>query len=124
MAENKKWNPRLFAKLLTEAKGIRSWRQFAIECDISYVQMRKLAEGEQENPPRPKLIQKVANNAFNDVDLEDLMYCAGITLESPKSTRENGKGKGTPYEKYRALPPKKRKMVDKFIEFLANDKED
>ena len=60
--------------LLEKAKGPRSWRQFAADCDISYVQMRKLVQGEQENPPRPKLIRKLADHAFDDVDLEELEY--------------------------------------------------
>ena len=64
MAENTRWNKKIFAMLLEQAKGVRSWRQFATECDISYVQMRKLAAMEQENPPRPKLIRKITANAF------------------------------------------------------------
>ena len=49
------YNKKIFALLLERAKGERSWRSFAIDCDISYVQMRKLAFCEQENPPRRKL---------------------------------------------------------------------
>ena len=50
--ENNRFSKKIFAILLERAKGDRSWRQFAIEADISYVQMRKLAQGTQENPPR------------------------------------------------------------------------
>ncbi len=117
MADNK-WNKKIFAMLLNEAKGVRSWRQFASDCDISYVQMRKLALGTQENPPRPKLIRKVAAHAFGEIDLEDLMFAAGIYIGENMVIRENVQENVSPYDKYRALPIKDRKTVDKFIEFL------
>ncbi len=119
MAENK-WNKKIFAMLLTEAKGVRSWRQFAADCDISYVQMRKLALSTQENPPRPKLIRKVASQAFGEIDLADLMFAAGINLNDSTTVRDESETASvpTPYDKYRSLPPKERKMADKFIDFL------
>ena len=108
--------------LLAEAKGVRSWRQFAIDCDISYVQMRKLALGTQENPPRPKLIRKVAMHAFGEIDLEDLMFAAGIHTADSMVMREEGTREETPYDKYRSLSLKDRKTVDRFIDFLLSDK--
>lgn len=123
MAEAR-WNKKIFAMLLTEAKGVRSWRQFAADCDISYVQMRKLALGTQENPPRPKLIRKVASHAFGEIDLEDLMFAAGINTGDNMLFRENENGEPpavSAYDKYRSLPPKDRKLVDRFIEFLIAD---
>ncbi len=121
MAENHRWNKKIFAMLLTEAKGVRSWRQFAADCDISYVQMRKLALGTQENPPRPKLIRKVALHAFGEIDLEDLMFAAGIHTSDTMTLRENAEVTESPIDKYRSLPSKERKTVDKFIEFLLED---
>ncbi len=118
MAENR-WNKKIFAMLLAEARGVRSWRQFAADCDISYVQMRKLALGTQENPPRPKLIRKVASHAFGEIDLEDLMFAAGI--HTADTAPRDADHEETPIEKYRALPYKERKMVDRFIEFLLED---
>ena len=117
-----RWNKKIFAMLLTEAKGVRSWRQFASDCDISYVQMRKLALGTQENPPRPKLIRKVAAHAFGEIDLEDLMFAAGIRTGDSMTVRD-GQDTSAPntYDKYRSLPPKDRKLADKFIEFLLFD---
>lgn len=120
MAENNRWNKKIFAMLLAEAKGVRSWRQFAADCDISYVQMRKLALGTQENPPRPKLIRKVALHAFGEIDLEDLLFAAGIHA-GDMTVRENAEASETPIDKYRSLPLKERKTVDKFIEFLLED---
>ncbi len=119
MAENNKWNKKIFAMLLTEAKGVRSWRQFAIDCDISYVQMRKLALGTQENPPRPKLIRKVASHAFGEIDLKDLMFAAGINTADSKVMRDSAEGDGI-FEKYRALPAKDRRTVERFVDFLAS----
>lgn len=121
MAENNRWNKKIFAMLLTEAKGVRSWRQFASDCDISYVQMRKLALGTQENPPRPKLIRKVAMHAFGEIDLADLMFAAGIHTGDSMTFRDNENEEESPYDKYRSLPLKERKLVDRFIEFLIND---
>lgn len=122
MAENRRWNKKIFAMLLVEAKGVRSWRQFASDCDISYVQIRKLALGTQENPPRPKLIRKVAAQAFGEIDLEDLMFAAGIYTGESMTVRERSETETeTAYDKYRSLPPKERKTVDRFIEFLYTD---
>lgn len=123
MAENNRWNKKIFSMLLCEAKGVRSWRQFAADCDISYVQMRKLALGTQENPPRPKLIRKVAAHAFGEIDLEDLMFAAGIHTADSMSLRESAETTETPIDKYRSLPLKERKTVDKFIEFLLSTSE-
>ena len=63
MAENNRWNKKIFAMLLNE---------FAADCDISYVQMRKLALGTQENPPRPKLIRKVGRTRSAKSTLQTL----------------------------------------------------
>ena len=71
--ENSRFSKKIFSRLLERAKGDRSWRQFAMESDISYVQMRKLAQGTQENPPRPKLIKKTADHSLNDIDPENIM---------------------------------------------------
>ena len=122
MADNK-WNRKIFAMLLAEAKGVRSWRQFAADCDISYVQMRKLALATQENPPRPKLIRKVASNAFGEIDLADLMFAAGINLGDGVTVRDESETASAPsqYDKYRSLPQKERKLVDKFIDFLISE---
>ena len=123
MAENNRWNKKIFAMLLNEAKGVRSWRQFAADCDISYVQMRKLALATQENPPRPKLIRKVASNAFGEIDLADLMFAAGINIGDSTTVRDESESASVPtqYDKYRSLPQKERKLVDKFIDFLTSE---
>lgn len=108
--------------LLAEAKGIRSWRQFAIDCDISYVQMRKLALGTQDNPPRPKLIRKVAENAFGDIELKDFMFAAGMNVCDAKVIRASQAESETNFEKYRSLSPKDRRTVNAFVDFLYAQK--
>lgn len=122
MADSR-WSPKIFAMLLTEARGVRSWRQFASDCDISYVQMRKLALCEQVNPPRPKLIRKVAMQAFGEIDLADLLFAAGIKTGESMAVRDSGEPEhsASTYDKYRSLPPKERKTVDKFIDFLVSE---
>ena len=122
--ENTRWNKKIFALLLKEAKGVRSWRQFAADCGISYVQMRKLAAAEQENPPRPKLIRKAAAQAFGDIDLADFMFAAGIKSGDLKAHRaaDGGDGKSV-FDKYHALSPRNRRMVEKFVDFVYSGAE-
>ena len=113
------FSKKIFSMLLEKAKGPRSWRQFAADCDISYVQMRKLVQGEQENPPRPKLIRKLADHAFDDVDLEDFMFAAGMARgEQAYVARESGKQDGF-YSKYRSLSQKDKNTVNEFVDFLC-----
>lgn len=117
--KSSRWNKKIFAILLEQAKGVRSWRQFASDCDISYVQMRKLAQCTQENPPRPKLIQKIASKAFNEIDLEDLLFSAGInTGENVKIEKTDANPVESFYEKYRSLSGKDRRTVAEFVDFL------
>lgn len=103
--------------LLERAKGVRSWRQFASECEISYVQMRKLAMEAQENPPRPKLIRKIAANAFGDVDLEDLLFAAGMNRLAGPLAEKNAPA-DTDAEQLRALRPRDRETVRELIRIL------
>lgn len=121
MAENIYWNKKIFAILLERAKGVRSWRQFASECGISYVQMRKLASMSQENPPRPKLIRKITDNAFGDIDLEDLLFAAGMNRSGrPLSRKQQAQPQEeTSYDRFRALPARDRRIVEEYIDFLT-----
>lgn len=117
------FNQKLFAILLDRARGQRSWRQFSIDCEISYVQMRKLANAQQENPPRMKLIKKIAQNADNDITEEDLRFCAGISVDSdkkklPVSSASIKQGELF-YEKFLSLSMGQRKMICDFIDFLT-----
>ncbi|MBQ9544678.1 MAG: hypothetical protein IJV00_06105 [Clostridia bacterium] len=117
------FNKKLFAMLIDKARGDRSLRRFALDCEISYVQMRKLAACQQENPPRIKLIKKIAKNAQNDIAEEDLMFCAGISFETnekklPVSSVSIKQGELF-YEKYLSLSMGQRRMICDFIDFLT-----
>ena len=114
------FSKKIFSILIEKAKGPRSLRQFASDCGISYGQMRKLAQGEQENPPRPKLIRKLADHAFDDVDLEDFMFAAGMARDDRAAVaRESGKQDGF-YAKYHALSQKDKNTVNEFLDYLCS----
>jgi len=116
------FNKRIFAILLEQAKGNRSWRQFAMDCDISYIQMRKLALQQQENSPRKKLITKIAQNAASDVTAEDLFFCSGgaSDVEEKKSNTLQNRSSELFHEKFQSLSMGQRKMVLDFIDFLLS----
>ncbi len=118
MEVSTRWNKKIFSLLLEKAKGDRSLRQFAFDCDISYVQMRKLVYMVQENPPRPKLIKKIANAAWNEVDLEDLLYAAGIFPADARVRDEDESSPAGIAEKVRNLSPKSRKSAEDYINYL------
>ena len=113
------FNKRIFSLLLETAKGDRSWRQFASDCDISYVQMRKLALMQQENSPRTKLIRKVAENAAGGVTEEDLLFCAGAGERPEKKGGETARFGEFFFDKFQSLSAGQRKMVLDFIDFLS-----
>ena len=115
------FNRKIFALLLENAKGERSWRQFAADCDISYIQMRKLALQQQVNSPRPKLIHKIAQNASGGVTAEDLFFCTGAYLAPEEKHSTAGQRQGELfYDKYLALSSGQKKMIVDFIDFLSN----
>lgn len=124
---NSNFNKKIFAILLEMSKGPeRSWRQFASDCDISYVQMRKLALMQQENPPRTKLIKKISQNSANDITFEDLLFSVGLNFEDdrkklPVSSNTMKQGELF-YEKYLSLSMGQKKMLNDFIDFLSGRK--
>ena len=118
--DNSKFSKKIFALLLDRARGERSWRQFALECDVSYMQMRKLATCAQENPPRPKLIKKIADCSDGGVELQDLMFACGLCAEGSPLTRAAAPTQTDSFfEKYKSLTPKQRKSVEDFLDFVV-----
>lgn len=116
------FNKKLFALLLDLARGDRSWRRFAEDCDISYVQMRKLATCKQENPPRIKLIRKIASNSQADVSVDDFIFVSGSMSDSTPTISPSSsmiKQGDIFYEKYLSLSMGQRKMINDFIDFLS-----
>ncbi|MEA4832165.1 MAG: hypothetical protein VB118_06065 [Oscillospiraceae bacterium] len=117
------FNKKLFSIILDRARGDRSWRQFSLDSDISYVQMRKLAQMQQENPPRVKLIKKLAQNSLNDIAYDDLLFCAGVNFGNEKRlpVSSNSIKQGDLfYEQFLSLSIGQRKMICDFMDFLSN----
>jgi len=114
------FNRKIFALLLEEAKGDRSWRQFAADCDISYIQMRKLALQQQVNSPRAKLIRKIAQNASGGVSAEDLFFCNSAAAPEEKKSGAVIRQGELFEEKFHSLSSGQKKMVIDFIDFLAS----
>lgn len=121
---SKDFNKKIFAILLDISRGDRSWRQFASDCDISYVQMRKLATCKQENPPRVKLLKKIVENSSTDITLEDYLFTVGAQGDNDQkqglqiSTNLMKQGDAF-FEKYLSLSMGQRKMINDFIDFLS-----
>ena len=120
----KEFNKKIFSIILNISKGERSWRQFATDCNISYVQMRKLATCKQENPPRIKLLKKIVENSNCDITMEDYLFAVGANSEDnnnqqlPLSTNLIKQGDAF-FEKYLSLSMGQRKMINDFIDFLS-----
>ena len=125
MSTRSTFNKHIFALLLSLAKGQeRSWRQFSADCDISYVQMRKLATERQDNPPREKLIQKLAQNAVGGITLSDLLFAAGLSgdknaPQKPTPSDAAAREAGLFTSRYLSLSKGQRSMVNAFIDFLS-----
>ncbi len=112
------FNKKILSILIDKARGERSVRKFAQDCNISYLQMRKLLLCEQENPPRMALITKLAENSEGRVELEDYLHAIGAFEDNNETLDEI-----TPKEKmllsnYNNLSSKQQKTVDDFIAFL------
>ena len=116
------FNKKIFAMLIDKAKGERSVRRFAAECGISYLQLRKLLMCEQENPPRIKLITKLAENSENGVELEDYLYAAGKMESDNEDMPELSPKLRLLVKSYESLSSKQQKTVDDFIDFLLRYK--
>ena len=121
-SKNGNFNKKIFAMLIEKAKGERSVRRFASECGISYLQLRKLLMCEQENPPRIKLITKLAENSENGVELEDYLYAAGKTENDTSDMVELSQKEKHLLGNYNSLSVKQQKTVEDFIDFLLRYK--
>ena len=118
------FNKKIFSLLLDMARGDRSWRRFAEDCGISYVQMRKLATCKQENPPRIKLIKKIASNSQADISVDDFLFVSGTQNDTGANTFSVStsmiKQGDLFYEKYLSLSMGQRKMINDFLDFLSS----
>lgn len=107
MAAN--YNKKIFALLLDRARGDRNLRDFAADCDISYIQLRKLSLCEQENSPGMKLIKKLGAHSVNDVTTEDFAFAAGYFTTEESSIEH----------KVSSLPPKYRRAAEDYVDYLV-----
>ncbi len=112
------YNKKIFALFLDRARGDRVLRQYAKECDISYVQLRKLELCKQDSPPGIKLLKKMADHAANDVTYEDLLSICGYRDESALKQREN-----PIIEKMEKLTASKQKLLLDFADLLAKQED-
>lgn len=125
MPDASSFSKKIFSLLLEKGKGERSWRQYSIDAGISYVQMRKLAQCEQVNPPRPKLIRKIASCSDNGITIDDFMFSIGIIPSrqqrpTPPGTVAAAASRQAKFlENYRSLGTKQRRIVEEFTEFLT-----
>ncbi|MBR5552394.1 MAG: hypothetical protein IKV98_00945 [Clostridia bacterium] len=117
MPENR-FNKKIFSMLIERACGDRSIHRFAKDADISYVQLRKLYAGLQENPPGKKLIKKLSENSLNGVEYEDYIFAAGLS-EKKKSTDAPSSHDARILEKLSSLSAGQRKTAEEFIDFLS-----
>lgn len=116
------FNKKLFAILLEKAKGDRTQRQFALDCGISYVQMRKLFMCGQENAPGLKLIKKISENSLGGVEMEDYLFCTGqIVGEKDKKAQKKTKALDI-QSLYEKLSHSQQKTVYDFVDYLLNYK--
>lgn len=118
------FNKKIFAMLIDKARGERSVRRFAADSGISYLQLRKLLMCEQENPPRLKLITKLAENSENGIELEDYLYAAGKVESEDSNTVELTQKEKHFLENYNSLSVKQQKTVEDFVDFLVRYKGD
>ncbi len=116
------FNKKIFAMLIDKARGERSVRRFAADSGISYLQLRKLLMCEQENPPRLKLITKLAENSENGIELEDYLYAAGKSEPEDSNTVELSQKEKHILENYNSLSLKQQKTVEDFVDFLLRYK--
>ncbi len=113
--ETTRFRKNILSMLLEKARGERSLRQFAIECDISYVQMRKLVLCAQENPPRPKLIKKISEHCADGVTFDDLMFASGHAV-AERVFRPHSEDDVV--RKIKSLSPKSRKLAESYVDYL------
>ena len=117
VTQERYFNKKIFSMLIERARSDRSIHRFAIDSGISYVQMRKLYSGQQENPPGKKLIKKLSENSLGGVEYEDYIFAAGI-VEKDRETEVPDAHDIQIIEKLKALSSGQRKTAEEFIDFL------
>ena len=66
-----------FSSLLKQAVGSRTQVAFSLQCGISNSYLSKYINKLMETPPIPNTLKKIADNAENNVTIDDLISAAG-----------------------------------------------
>lgn len=64
-------------ELLTLAKGDRSWNQYALNSGVDAGHLSRLRKENFIKPPKPDLLNRLAQKAYNGVTYEQLMIASG-----------------------------------------------
>lgn len=119
---NGNFNKKILSLLIEKARGDRTTKEFADECSISYVQLHKLEMCMQDNPPGKKLLQKLAENSVNGVEIEDYYFACGVE-ETVKTDKPVKHVKSFDIQsKYDMLTAGQKKTVYDFVDYLLNYK--
>ncbi|MBQ7399367.1 MAG: hypothetical protein IJW06_02745 [Clostridia bacterium] len=121
--KSKHFNKKILAMLIERAKGERTTRAFAADCGISYVQLHKLEMCLQENAPGLKLLNKLAENSENGIELEDYMFACGVEEQTVKQAKKKPVKKSLDVQSmYNKLSQGQKKTVYDFMDYLLNYK--
>lgn len=109
------YSKKLFALLLDRAKGNRDLKEYAEQSGISHVQLKKFSLCNQNGPPTPKLLQKLASVAHNDVTYEDFLSICGYREDEVFTSRLH-----PIVFKAEKLTAAKLRLLEDFADFLIN----
>ncbi len=121
--QQKHFNKKIFALLIEKAKAGRTTRQFAKDCNISYVQLHKLETASQQNPPGIKLIEKLAENSMGIVGIEEYLFASGHDIKTDTENDSKKNAKFNIQSLYEKLSHGQQKTVYDFIDYLLNYKQ-
>ena len=105
------YSKKLFALLLDRAKELK---EYAVQSDISYVQLNKFSLCKQDGPPTPKLLKKLADHAQNDVTYEDFLNICGYRDDEVFTSRLD-----PIVFKLAKLKPAQYRLLSDYADFLA-----
>ena len=84
----KDFDAQRFANVVRKAQGNRTQKSFALECGISIPRMCNMINGKISQPPTQRTLQKIADNAQNNVTLHDLVLATTSTPSVSSNTDE------------------------------------
>lgn len=118
-SNGKNFSKKILSLLIEKAKGERTLKQFADDCGISYLQMRKLSGGLQENPPGKKLIAKLASASDCGITEEDYNFICRRESDLSEADKLGAEERAL-LARYRSLGSRQKKTAEDFIAFLES----